>query len=432
MRDKPRRKHVIKKTGGRWAALIVAVAAGCAAVVAGSAAARPQASPLSGNLRIVTHVATKASMDALIHNFNIAYPNVKIDITYVPTGPTLTPTVMTMINGGNAPDILFAHPSPSGDVAARPLGEAGKLLDLSKRPFVKRIPKADRGLFFDHGKVYTEPIYKVASGMAVDLTTWKQNGWAVPKTFNQLLTLCDKAKATGGSLLAFSGQVTAEGVLNSMGATFVFSKDPNWLQKKAAGKVSFSSSPLWADLFQHVAQMRDRGCFQQGWQAAGVPTLGQLIAQRKAYASLVPSAALSTYKSLVAGDQFAVVPFPGDTVAETRGMMGYNFGLGVSSSSPNKALALAFIDFAGREGQARLQAKINGSVSLHDVNVGKLPVELQAYAPLIKAGKIVARPDSLFPTATTNTNFNTAAGEILINGKSASDALKLLDDTWGK
>jgi raffinose/stachyose/melibiose transport system substrate-binding protein len=211
----------------------------------------------------------------------------------------------------------------------------------------------------------------------------------------------------------------------------VFSKDPNWLAKKAAGSVSFSSSPLWANLFQHVAQMRDRDCFQQGWQAAGVPTLGLLIAQHKAYASLVPSAALSTYKSL-SPDTFQVVPFPGDTAAQTRGMMGYNFGLGISSATQNKAAALAFIDFIGREGQARLQAKINGSVSLHDVNVNKLPPELAAYAPPIKAGKIVARPDAQFPTSTTNSNFNTAAGEILINGKSVGDALKLLDDTWGK
>jgi raffinose/stachyose/melibiose transport system substrate-binding protein len=413
---------VLKIIGGRWAALVVAVA--CTAVAAGGASARVDApSPLSGQLRIVTHVATKASMDALIHNFNIAYPNIKVDVQYVPTGPQLTPTVMTMINGGNPPDILFAHPSPSGDVAARPLGQAGKLLDLSK---------GDRALFFDKGRVYTEPIYKVASGMAIDVTEWKNHGWAVPKTFSQLLTLCDKAKATGGSLLAFAGQVTAEGVLNSMGATFVFSKDPTWLKKKAAGTVSFSTSPLWASLFQHVMQLRDRGCFQPGWQAAGVPDLGRLISQHKAYAALVPSAALSTYKNLTPGDQFQVVPVPGDTAAQTRGMMGYQFGLGVSSSTPNKTAALAFIDFAGREGQARLQAKINGSVSLHDVNVGKLPPELAAYGPLVKAGKIVSRPDSQFPTATTNTNFNSVAGEILINGKSIPDALKLLDDTWGK
>ena len=422
----------MKKTSGRFVALALAVAIGCTALAAGGASARPQASPLSGQLRIVTHAATKASMDALIHNFNIAYPNIKVDITYVPTGPTLTPTVMTMINSGNAPDILFAHPSPSGDVAARPLGRAGKLLDLSKRPFVKRIPKADRSLFFDKGRVYTEPIYKVASGLAINVSQFKSHGWAVPKTFGQLLTLCDKADAAGGALISFAGQITAEAVLNAMGATYVFSKDPKWLTKKASGKVAFATSPLWADLFRHVIRMRDRGCFQQGWQAAGIPDLGRAIAQHRTYAALVPSAALSTYKSIAPNDQFEVVPFPGDTVSETRGMMGYNFGLGVSSTTKNKALALAFIDFAGREGQARLQAKINGSVSLHDVNVNKLPPELSAYAPLVKAGKTVGRPDAQFPTATTNTNFNTAAGDILINGKSISDGLKLLDETWGK
>jgi len=407
---------------------------GVATVAISGASAQPKAapSPMSGQIRIVSHTATKASMDALIHNFAIAYPNIKVDIQYLPTGAALNTGLLSMINSGNAPDIFFSHPSPAGDVASAPLAKAGKLLDLSKQPFVKRIPKVDKAFFTVNGKVWDEPIYKVASGMAIDLTTFKQNGWKAPTTFGQVLTLCDKAKAAGGTLFAFAGQVTAEGVLNSMGATYVFSKDPHWLQKKAQGKVSFSSSPLWANLFQHVIAMRDRGCFQPGWQAAGVPTLGQMIAQHKAFAALVPSAALSTYKNLAPNDQFAVVPFPGDRPSDTRGMMGYNFGLAVSANTPNKAAALAFINFAGREGQSKLQAKINGSASLHQVNTGQLPEALAAYAPFIKAGKIVARADAQFPTSTTNTNFNTVAGEILINGKSIPDALKLLDDTWGK
>ncbi len=217
-----------------------------------------------------------------------------------------------------------------------------------------------------------------------------------------------------------------------MAATYVYSKDPNWLQKKAQGKVSFETSPLWADLFKHVIAMRDRGCFMPGWQAASIQDLGRAIAQGRTYGSLAPSAALSTYNSIKPNTEFIVVPFPGNKASQTRGMMGYNFGLAVSAQTKNKAAALAFIDFAGRDGQSRLQARINGSASLVQVNTGKLPAALAAYGPLIKADKIVARSDAQFPTSTTNSNFATVSGKILINGESIPSALKLLDDTWGK
>ena len=425
---------MLKLNRGRTIGLVLA-AAGVAAFAIAGASAQPKAtgpSALSGQLRIATHVATKASMDALIHNFSVAYPNIKVDIQYLPTGPTLNPAMLTMINSGNAPDIFFAHPSPAGDVASRPLAKAGKLLDLTNRPFVKRIPKSDQAFFRVNGKVYDEPIYKVASGMVVNASQYKAKGWKVPTTFGQLLTLCDKAKASGDALFGFAGGITSEAVLNSMGATFVFSKDPKWLEKKEAGKVSFATSPLWASMFQHAITMRDRGCFYPGWQAFGIPNLAQLIAQHKVFTTLAPSAAISSYKALVPADDFAEFPFPGDKASDTRGMMGYNFGLAVSATTKNKAAALAFIDFAGREGQSNLQAKINGAASLHQVNTGQVPTALAAYVPFIKAGKIVGRPDAQFPTSTTNSLFNTVAGDILINGKSIPDALKLLDDTWGK
>jgi raffinose/stachyose/melibiose transport system substrate-binding protein len=426
--------YVLKTTRGRKLGLVLAAVGVSVISIAAASAQTTAKGPSSqrGELRIVTHTATQASMEPLIKNFNIAYPNIKVDIQYIPTGPTLNTGLLAMINSGNAPDIFFSHPSRSGDVASPPLARAGRLLDLTKRPFVKRIPKADKAFFTVNKKVWVEPIYKVASGWIINKTAFDKNGWKVPTTFAQVLTLCDKAKETGGNLFSFAGPITAESLLNTMGATFVFSSDPNWLQKKAQGKVSFSTSPLWANLFRHVIMMRDRGCFMPGWQAASVTDLGQRLAQGKTFSSMAPSAALSTYNRIVPNTNFIVVPFPGDRASQTRGMMGYNFGLAVSAQSKNKAAALAFIDFAGREGQSRLQAQINGSASLVQVNTGKLPAALAAYAPFIKANKIVARPDAQFPTATTNSNFNAVAGKILINGDNISDALKLLDDTWGK
>ena len=394
-----------KITRGRTLGLVLAVMGVALVAVTGASAGASKAqtkgpSPMTGQLRIVSHVATQASMDWLIHNFNVAYPKIKVSIQYLPTGPALNSGLLAMINSGNAPDVFFSHPSPSGDVASKPLALAGKLLDLSNRPFVKRIPPGDKALFTIKGKVYDEPIYEVASGWIINKTAFDKYGWTIPQTFGQVLSLCAKVKAqTGGSLFSFSGGITAEALLNSLGATYVFSKDPNWLLEKAKNpsKYLFSTSPLWADLFKHAIAMRDHGCFMPGWQAAGIPDLGAALAQGKTFSGLAPSAALSTYHKIMPNTTFVVVPFPGDTPQETRGMMGYNFGLAVSATTKNKAAALAFIDFAGRSGQSALQAKINGGLSLVQVKTGQLPTVLAAYAPYIKAGKIVARPDAEFP-----------------------------------
>lgn len=425
---------MLKYTSGRWAALALAVAVACAAFAATGASAgttKFKPNPMTGQIRLVTHTAVKTTFDALIHNFNVYYPNIKVTAQYIPPGPGFSQALFAQINAGNAPDVMFTNPNQSGDPSAVALAKAGKLLDLSKRPFVKRIPKSDRSVFFVGGKVYAEPIYKIAAGINVDMTEMKKRGWALPKTFAQLLNLCHQATSQGINLIAFPGQVPGAAVV-SMSAPFVWGKDPNWAKEKAAGKVTFADSPLWHTMFQRMIQMRDANCFQPGWQAAAVPDMFAAMAQHHAVMQLAPSGALSTLHAALPNDTFVSVPVPGDRAADTQAELGYNFAISVSATTPNKAAALAFIDFAGREGQSRLLANINASVSLHDVNVGKFPPAMAAYAPLVKAGKVPPWPENEFPTPVTTTNFQTVTSSILVNNKDIREALKLLDDTWGK
>src|SRR5690242_5263824 len=99
-----RRKSVHKMTRSLGVALALAATVACAAVAAGGASARPQAtssSSLSGTLRFVSHTASKVGFDALIHNFNVAYPDVKVEATYLPTGPTFAQALLAQVNSGN-------------------------------------------------------------------------------------------------------------------------------------------------------------------------------------------------------------------------------------------------------------------------------------------------------------------------------------------
>jgi raffinose/stachyose/melibiose transport system substrate-binding protein len=413
--------------------IVLTAALALAAVAASGASARPakfKPNPLTGQIRLVSHTASRVGLDALVHNFNIAYPNVKVETQYLPTGAQLGTTLLAMINS-NPPDVFFVNPAPGGDVPMPALAAAGKLMDLTKRPFVKRIPKKDRSVFFLNGHVYAAPVFKTASGINVNMTEMKKRGWAIPTTFGQLLQLCGKAKASGINLIALPG-LSGQEVENAMSASIVYSAVPNWDRMRVAGKVTFAGTPQWASVFQHLVQMRDADCFQPGWQAAGPSDMVNFMAPGKTLMQIAPSQGISTLRNARPDEEWVSIPFPGDTAAQTRGMLGYNFSLGVSSATPNKAAALAFIDFAGREGQSRLIASISGSVSLHDVNVGKLPPALAAYKPLFKADRIVGRPTAIWPTPGPGNALNSGMDAVLTGQKSIQDMLAGADAAWGK
>lgn len=424
---------MLKNTSGRCAALVLAAVVAGAALVGSGASAAPakfKPNPMTGQLRVVSHTASRVGLDALIHNFNISYPNIKVETQYLPTGAQLGTTELALINS-NPPDIFFVNPAPGGDVPMPSLAAAGKLMDLTNRPFVKRIPKQDRSVFFIKGHVYAAPLFKTASGMNVNMTEMKKRGWAVPSTFNQLLQLCGKAKEAGINLIALPG-LSGQEVENAISASIVYSAVPNWDKQRLAGKVTFAGTPQWASVFQHLIQMRDADCFQPGWQAAGPSDMVNFMAPGKTVMQIAPSQGISTLKNARPDVTWASVPFPGDTPAQTRGMLGYNFSLGISSTTRNKAAALAFIDFAGREGQSRLIASISGSISLHDVNVGNIPAALSGYMPLFKADKIVGRPAAIWPTPSPGNTLNTGMDAVLTGQKSIPDMLAGVDAAWGK
>jgi raffinose/stachyose/melibiose transport system substrate-binding protein len=410
---------------------LVAMSLVAAGVSTASDKAAPKPSTLSGEFSFVSHTGTQLAMDTVIKNFKVAYPNIKVNASYLPPGLTFSQPLLARINGGNAPDVYFTNPGPGGDVSAYQLGKAGKLLDLSKRPFVKRIPPAQKNLFYIGKKVYAEPVFQTASGIIYNTTLFKRHGINVPTTFAQLLQACGKAKAAGVSLLALPGLVGNE-VMQSMAATFVYGSDPTWNTKRAQGKTTFASSPGWNRVLQRLGQLRDANCFPSGWQSANTSTTSQQLISGQALAYPTPSATIARIAPLTPDWTWASFPVPGDTAKQTRAMLGYNFSMSVSSTVKDKPAALAFIDFIGREGQSRLLARLFGSASMVQVKEGKLPPALAAYAPLIKAGRTVPRGSDVWPTASTFNNLAAVMGNYLTGQQSSAAALKVLDDTWGK
>src|ERR1700759_2840621 len=92
-------------TNRPWRA-VTAVVALAALAVAVSASAAPKATPVT--LRFVQTNTGQAATDILIANFERVYPNIKIDVLYLPTSQLQT-LLLTQFQSGTAPDLFYVQ-----------------------------------------------------------------------------------------------------------------------------------------------------------------------------------------------------------------------------------------------------------------------------------------------------------------------------------
>lgn len=114
--------------------------------------------------------------------------------------------------GGNPPDLAF----PGWDMDHWALAEEGQLRDLGPaldgkawegegtwretfNPAILKLGQLE-------GKQYVLPYYVMCYGWWYDKTVFDKNGWAPPKTWTELLALCEKIKAAGLAPITFQGK----------------------------------------------------------------------------------------------------------------------------------------------------------------------------------------------------------------------------------
>jgi raffinose/stachyose/melibiose transport system substrate-binding protein len=408
---------------GAIAALVVFVA--IFAVLASGAAARPHA---SGSLKFFTSTGQQPAFTVLVKNFQKAYPNINVSASYGPPGAGYGPVLTTMIQAGNTPDVFYGNGGTGVLESILPMGRAGKLLDLSKQKWVKRMPAASHDLFWSGQKLYGLQMDISPAGLIYNATALQQLGLKPPTTYAQLLTLCSKVSAAGKIPIAFPG--AGGGTAMQLIAVSLGLKSA-WNQARLASKTTFQATTVWQQAFQRLNDMKSKGCFQPGAQATAVPQALQLVGAGKALMFPAPSAAFATIQSISPGTSFKMLPFPGNTT-KAKALVIYSDALAVSATAPDKASALTFVSFLAREGQSRLLAKLLGGVSVHDANVGNLPDTVTAFGPYFKSKNTVARLSDGWPGPAPLQALNTATSSVLAGQMSGDDALKSVDAAWGK
>src|SRR4051794_29536595 len=187
------RYNHLRSTGRRgpgvclFAGLMAAVAA--LSLGAAGGAARP-ASHVTINM--IMSLQNKPGYDVLIPNFERAYPNIEVNITYPPTATAVGQVESTELAAGNGPELLMSFPGCGTQIAMCVLGKAGHLAPMLKKPWTKRLlplvtsqAKLGKALF-----AFTPTVQPM--GIFTNDDRFRQLGLKVPQTFAQLLTVCQK------------------------------------------------------------------------------------------------------------------------------------------------------------------------------------------------------------------------------------------------
>ncbi|MFF2050289.1 ABC transporter substrate-binding protein [Leifsonia sp. NPDC058194] len=421
------------KTRRLAVAAVIAAAALTMTACSGSPSSQSTAAngELSGALKIDFGAGSQqAPMDALIKAFEQEHPKVKINVTYLPAN-SITQTILTQLRGGNGPDVFYSNGGSGQTTSVQPLAKAGQLASFDSA-WTKDIPKAAESLYLYKDKVYGLPLAQVAVGIVYNSTVFDSLGIQVPKTVDDLLDACSVAKKDGKSIMTVAAAAGQNpGVLGqSIAASYVYSKIPDWNAQRAADKTTFAKTPEWKQALQVVTKMNDAGCFVPGVAGTQTNQAFSQVAETSALTMPGPAGVINAVKAISDKDTLGIFPFPGTSSANTRALVGYTDALVVNAKSKNLAAAKAFVDYVGEPANAKIYTDAVSAISLQDSAKGVVPEDLSNFGPYLKDQKTVSTPNLEWPNGDVYNAFMTGIQGLLTGQQTPEQVLESMDAAW--
>ena len=368
----------------------------------------------------------------LIKNFEHAYPNITVNITYG-SSTQVTTVEETELAAGTAPDLLWVLPGCGGILTACELARAGDLAPMIDKPWAKRSLPVITSLEKLNGALYAfEPVVS-PRGIFTNDGLFAKLGLEVPRTFSQLLAVCKKAQADGTWAMDLNGgsPSTVGFTILSLATPLVYGQGTHWTAALKAGRVSFDGTAGWHQALQEFEDMNNAGCFEPGMAGAGNEQA--LFAQAQGLMYVGPSSQAGLIDA--AGPQFSYTfrPFPATTApGQPLAFLELNPAVGVNahSSAQNQAAAQTFVDFVARPKQDALFARISGGLTQDEFLKGQIPPFMSDFATIFTEHDYITQPllelgnPSVWGALTTD-------GIGLITGQETPDSiLQAMDAAW--
>ncbi|MGI5226351.1 ABC transporter substrate-binding protein [Actinoallomurus sp. CA-142502] len=381
-------------------------------------------------LRLVGVADQQKALDELTK----LYTQAKFSTSYAPTDQVQT-SLRTQLGAGNAPDVHVVYPGNGSAMSMAQIAQAGLLADLSGQSWTQSIPANFKSAFQLQGKTFIYSAGSSVIGAIYNKKVFADAKVEPPKTWSELLQVCDKLKKAGKIPIALGAQTpwVTQLISYALVPSTVYAKNPQFDSQMQAGSTSFAQSG-WRDAFTMYLQLQQRGFFNDNPNGTTYEQQTSMVATGKAAMAVQVSAVLPDFRKAAANaDDLAMFPFPGaDTAANVWIPAGVVVGLGVSARSRNADAAKAFIEFLGRPENINRWAEAVACVPLKRDANSKIDPVLNPFLPFIDDNKAVPFMDQAWPNAEVQpTHF--AVVQELLGGKTTVDkALAKMDETYRK
>lgn len=340
--------------------LVGAVAFAAIGGLAGCSSSAPSGSSggtPSGKLQILVSSAdaSDAAFRAIDSAFEKKYP--KVDVVFSTVSNDNYPaTKSARLTAGNVDVFVvknmrdtpsYAKESESDDAR---LADAGGLIDLTKKSFMKRFTSTVLDAQSIKGKQFAVPTgLSYETGIYYNKSIFEKNGLTVPATWDEFVKVIGTLKSKGITPFGVGGKDGWPAGLPMLGS--VGSLNPTASDKEALAKALWTNKAKLTDeqsvkVLQQTQEVLDNT--QQGAAGAGYDAIPAGFAAGS-YA-MVPDGTWNepTIAAAVGSSfEFGYFPFPGSDDAKDNALLNgkIELQLAVPTSSKNQTAALAWLDF---------------------------------------------------------------------------------------
>ncbi|MPY29846.1 extracellular solute-binding protein [Streptomyces adustus] len=385
-------------------------------------------------LRVAANSTDREPMDAVVAAFRKANPDIKVSVTYADTDQ-LQSTLRTQLSSGTAPDVFTVWPGNGNPGALQVLQKGGYLADLSGYSFASKISDGDKSVTQVDGKTYIVPVTFNGIGAIYNKATLTEIGGTEPKTWDDVLALCTKAKDHGKVLLALGNQTNwvTQLVDYSLAATTVYAQNPDFDAELSAGKATFAGS-AWKQTMQKYLDLDKAGCFSKNPNGTSYETSISDVAQGKAVGVVqVTTSIPQVQKEAGADAELGMFALPSTNNAdETRIPAAVSAAYGLNAAGKHAAEGKKFVEFlASSEGQ-KIYAEKGSTLPVLPNDSFKADPALTGLIDMQKNGKTVPFMDQRWPNPEVQATHFTAVQKLFSGSESVDEALKSMDDAAKK
>lgn len=267
-------------------------------------------------------------------------------------------------------------------------------------------------------------------GAIYDKETLQEIGGSEPRTWDDLIGLCGKAKRKGKVLFALGNQTPwiTQLVDYSLAATTVYTKTPDFDEQLSAGKATFSDS-AWRDTLKQYLKLNKEGCFTKNALGTSYETSITDVAQGKAVGVVqVTTSIPQVQKEAGADAELGLFALPAsNAAADTRIPGAVSAAYGVNAQSKHMADAKKFAEFLGSPQGQEIYAEKGGTLPALPNDSFKADPALASLIAMQKNGKTVPFMDQRWPNPKIQQAHFTAIQKLFAGDATIDDALKSMD-----